>query len=74
VFDKVCSVCHAAGLAGAPKPGDKATWEPRIKQGMDVLYASSIKGKGAMPPKGGAMHLSDADIKAAVDYMVSLVK
>ena len=74
IYDKVCMVCHGAGVAGAPKAGDKAAWEPRLKQGMEVLYTSSIKGKGAMPPKGGAMQLSDADVKAAVDYLVGLVK
>jgi cytochrome c5 len=74
VYDKTCMACHATGLAGAPKAGDKAAWEPRLKQGMEVLYATSIKGKGAMPPKGGATQLSDAEVKAAVDYMVSLVK
>ena len=74
VYDKTCMACHATGLAGAPKAADKAAWEPRLKQGMEVLYATSIKGKGAMPPKGGATHLSDAEVKAAVDYMVSLVK
>jgi cytochrome c5 len=74
IYDKVCTVCHGPGIAGAPKSGDKAAWEPRTKQGMEVLYTSSLKGKGAMPPKGGAAHLSDADIKSAVDYMVGLVK
>jgi cytochrome c5 len=74
IYEKVCTVCHGPGIAGAPKSGDKAAWEPRLKQGMEVLYTSSIKGKGAMPPKGGAAHLSDADIKSAVDYMVGLVK
>ncbi len=74
VYDKTCMACHATGLAGAPKAGDKAAWEPRLKQGLDALYATSLKGKGAMPPKGGATQLSDAEVKAAVDYMVSLVK
>ena len=74
VYDKTCMACHMTGLAGAPKAGDKAAWEPRLKQGMDTLYATSLKGKGAMPPKGGATQLSDAEVKAAVDYMVSLVK
>jgi cytochrome c5 len=74
VYDKTCMACHAAGVAGAPKAGDKAAWEPRLKQGMEALYATSLKGKGAMPPKGGAVQLSDAEVKAAVDYMVSLVK
>jgi cytochrome c5 len=73
-YDAVCHVCHGAGVAGAPKLGDKAAWVPRIKAGMDVLHASSIKGKGAMPPKGGNMSLSDADVMAAVDYMVAAAK
>ena len=57
--------------SAAPKLGDKAAWAPRIGQGMETLYASSINGKGAMPPKGGRVDLSDADIRAAVAYMVS---
>jgi cytochrome c5 len=51
--------------------GDKAAWAPRIKLGNEVLYTSAIKGKAAMPPKGGAATLTDADVKAAVDYMVA---
>jgi len=70
VYDKVCMACHAAGIAGAPKTGDKAAWAPRIKQGLDALHAASIKGKGAMPAKGGAATLSDGEIMAAVAYMV----
>lgn len=74
VYDATCGVCHAAGIAGAPKAGDKAAWAPRMKAGMSALYASSIKGKNAMPPKGGNLALADADVSAAVDYMVGLVK
>jgi cytochrome c5 len=74
IYDKVCHVCHATGVAGAPKAGDKAAWEPRLKEGMDAVYAIALKGKGAMPPKGGAAQLSDAEVKSAVDYMVGLVK
>ena len=74
VYDSACTVCHAAGIAGAPKAGDKAAWAPRVKTGMDALYVSSLKGKNAMPPKGGNLALADADVKAAVDYMVSTVK
>ena len=74
VYDSACTVCHAAGVAGAPKAGDKAAWAPRMKTGMDALYASSLKGKNAMPPKGGNLSLADADVKAAVDYLLSLVK
>ena len=74
IYDATCMVCHAAGVAGAPKAADKAAWAPRLKGGMTALYASSMKGKNAMPPKGGNLALSDADVKAAVDYMVGLVK
>ena len=70
-YDAVCALCHAAGVAGAPKTGDKAAWKPRIAQGKDALYTSALKGKNLMPPKGGAASLPDADIKAAVDYLVS---
>jgi cytochrome c5 len=73
-YKQACAACHAMGVAGAPKFGDKALWAPRIKAGMDALYASVIKGKGAMPPKGGNVTLADADVKAAVDYMVSAGK
>jgi cytochrome c5 len=61
-------------VAGAPKVGDKAAWTPRLKTGIDTLYASAIKGKAAMPAKGGNTSLSDADVKAAVDYMAAAVK
>lgn len=74
IYDKACAACHAAGVAGAPKIGDKAAWAPRLKSGADALHASAIKGKGAMPPKGGNPGLSDADVKAAVDFMLSQSK
>lgn len=73
LYKQACVACHAAGVAGSPKFGDKAAWAPRIKTGIDTLYASAVKGKGAMPPKGGSS-ASDADIHAAVDYMVSAAK
>jgi len=73
-YAATCAVCHAAGVAGAPKFGDKAAWAPRIKQGKDTLYASALKGKGAMPAKGGNPSLSDEAVKAAVDHMVSAAK
>ena len=73
-FDAVCSVCHGAGVAGAPKLAAKAAWAPRIKTGIEALHASALKGKGAMPPKGGNPALADADVKAAVDYMVAAAK
>ncbi len=73
LYKQACFACHAAGVAGAPKFGDKAAWAPRIQQGMPVLVQSVIKGKGAMPPKGGAS-ASDAEIQAAVAYMVNAAK
>jgi cytochrome c5 len=73
-YEATCVVCHGAGIAGAPKFGDKAAWAPRIKTGMDALYNAALHGKGAMPPKGGNTTLSDADVKAAVSYMVSAAK
>jgi len=73
-YDATCSVCHGTGVAGAPKFGDKAAWAPRLKTGMETLYASAIKGKAAMPAKGGNASLSDADVKAAVDYMAAAAK
>jgi cytochrome c5 len=73
-FDSVCAVCHMSGVAGAPKYGDKAAWAPRAKTGKAALYASALKGKGAMPAKGGNASLSDEAVKAAVDYMLSAVK
>jgi cytochrome c5 len=76
VYGNTCSMCHAANVAGAPKPGDKADWAPRIAQGMDTLYKHAIDGytgaKGQMPPRGGATTLGDDDVKAAVDHMVNL--
>jgi cytochrome c5 len=74
IYETTCVACHGAGLAGAPKFGDKAAWAPRIKTGMPTLYQTAIAGKGAMPPKGGNLSLSDADVKAAVDYMVGAVE
>jgi cytochrome c5 len=69
VYETNCAACHAAGVAGAPKVGDKAAWAPRLKAGTEALHASALKGKGAMPAKGGNAALADADVKAAVDYM-----
>ena len=74
IYDASCVACHATGVAGAPKVGDKAAWAPRINTGMSTLYSVAIKGKGAMPPKGGNASLAEADVKAAVDYLVGLVK
>jgi cytochrome c5 len=73
LYGQICSTCHAGGVAGAPKFGDKAAWAPRLAQGIDGLTASAIKGKNAMPPRGGST-ASDADIKAVVTYMVNAAK
>ena len=74
LYDTVCMVCHAAGSAGAPKTGDKAAWKARIATGKNALYNSALHGKNAMPAKGGLASASDADVKAAVDYLVGLAK
>ena len=73
-YKQACQACHMTGAAGAPKLGDKAAWAPRLAQGNDALYTAVIKGKGAMPPKGGQAQLSDDAVKAAVDYMVGQSK
>lgn len=73
-FGNVCAMCHAAGVAGAPKPGDKADWGARIAKGKDTLYKHALEGfngdKGSMPARGGST-LPDDAVKAAVDYMVA---
>jgi len=74
VYDQTCAMCHAAGVAGAPKFGDKAAWAPRIATGKAALLASVAKGKNAMPPKGGNAALTDADLAAAVDYITAAAK
>ena len=75
VYKKTCALCHSSGVAGAPIPGNKADWEPRVAQGKDMLYKHALEGftgaKGMMPPRGGNPALSDDDVKAGVDFMVS---
>ena len=73
IYNTVCQACHATGAAGAPKFGDKAAWAPRIGKGLDDLVASATKGLNAMPPKGGYSG-SDAEFRAAVEYMVNASK
>ena len=77
LYEGTCVACHGAGVAGAPKFGDKAAWAPRIKQGSATLYDHAIKGfqgkAGMMPAKGGAT-ASDDEVKAAVDYMANAAK
>lgn len=75
VFDQTCGLCHGAGTGGAPRPGDKANWAPRIAQGRETLHQHALLGfngaAGFMPARGGAA-LSDDEVKAGVDYMVFL--
>ena len=77
LYDAACVACHGAGIAGAPKFGDKSAWGPRIAQGKPTLYEHAIKGfqgkAGVMPPKGGSS-ASDDEVKAAVDYMAAAAK
>lgn len=74
VYQASCVACHDAGIAGAPKVGDKGQWAKRIAKGLDALYAGAVNGiqgsAGVMPAKGGNPALSDAEVRAAVDYMV----
>ena len=72
VYTQTCAACHASGVAGAPKLGDRAAWAERLKAGEVGLVLSVLKGKGAMPPKGGNANLTDADVRAAVDYMIRM--
>jgi cytochrome c5 len=74
VYAAGCNACHVAGVAGAPKFGDKAAWAPRAKLGVDALTAAVVKGKGAMPPMGGQMSASEAELRAAVEYMLAAAK
>ena len=75
VYQSACIACHGAGVAGAPMVGNAAAWAARIAAGSDSLYANAINGlvgsSGVMPAKGGNTTLSDAEVKAAVDHMVS---
>ena len=74
VYNAVCMACHAAGVAGAPKTGDKGAWAARIATGNAAMLKTAANGKGAMPPRGGAADLSDAELKAAVDFLVGKAK
>lgn len=77
LYSATCVACHGAGIAGAPKFGDKAAWAPRLAQGSAVLYEHALKGfqgkAGVMPPKGGSS-APDGDVKSAVDYMMAAAK
>ncbi len=73
LYKSVCFACHAAGVAGAPKFGDKAAWAPRMADGIDAMVQIAIHGKGAMPPRGGSQ-ATDAEMHAAVEYMAQAAK
>ena len=70
VYKQTCAACHATGLAGAPKMGDKEVWSAHIHHGIDHMVESVINGKGTMPAKGGNSGLSDDEVKAAVRYII----
>ena len=78
VYQAACVACHGAGIAGAPKLGDKGQWAKRVAKGVDTLYASAVNGvqgsAGAMPARGGNPALSNAEVRAAVDYIVARSK
>ena len=74
LYKTLCFTCHDAGVAGAPIIGNKEQWAPRIAQGKEALYHTSLNGKGAMPPKGGNTSLDDNLVKSTVDYMIELSK
>ena len=74
VYNTICKACHEAGLAGAPKTGDKEAWAARIATGLEALLKSATNGKNAMPARGGAADLTDDELKAAVEYLVGKAK
>ncbi len=74
IYNTKCSVCHASGVAGAPKFGDAAAWAPRAEKGMDALLATAITGIRAMPPKGTCMDCSDNELKVSIQYMLDAAK
>ena len=73
IFETVCTACHSTGVLGAPKYGDKASWEPRIAKGEAVLLQSALNGFNQMPARGGQPNLSDDEIKSTVEYMLAAV-
>lgn len=74
IYEGVCHTCHATGLLGSPKFGDKAGWSARVGKGNATLYDHAINGFNAMPAKGGKSDLLDEEVKNAVDYMLASVK
>jgi cytochrome c5 len=79
IYDHLCTSCHTSGVAGAPKLGDKSMWGPRIAEGIDTLVKHATEGYHGpdgnfMPPKGGNPALTDAQVKAAVTWIVGQAK
>ncbi len=74
IYAQTCAQCHANGVVGAPKIGDKSAWMQRLALGRDAMLTTVLKGKGAMPRKGGNASLSDAEAKAAADHMLNQVR
>ena len=74
IVKSVCATCHQQGVANAPRLGDKNAWAKHIKEGLPAMVKAAIQGKGAMPPRGGNMALSEGEVKAAVDFMLSQSK
>jgi cytochrome c5 len=70
IYNKVCAPCHDSGAAGAPKPGDKTAWEPRMARGTDRLLQTAIDGTGSMPPRGTCLDCSDDDLATVIEYML----
>ena len=70
LYQGACLACHASGVAGAPKLGDSAAWQSRLGDGIDAMVASAIKGKGAMPPKGGSAY-SDDQLRIVIEYILA---
>lgn len=71
VYQQSCAFCHDKGIAGAPKIADRTAWGTRLALGQEALLNSALRGKGAMPAKGGNPALADADVRAAVDFIVT---
>ncbi|AOS84694.1 cytochrome C [Chlorobaculum limnaeum] len=74
IYDASCAMCHNSDAMGAPKPGDKAAWEPRLAKGMDTVMKNTIEGFNTMPARGGNPSLTDDQLKSAVEYMIDGVK
>ena len=74
-FRNTCALCHGPGIVGAPRMGDRDAWAPRLARGREALYRHAVEGfrgdYGQMPARGGNPSLSDDEVRAAVDYIVT---